>query len=358
MKKTTQKPRIAKPDEILKAIGQAGSILVTGHERPDGDSLGCMIALAHLLNRAGIKAVATADRKALGGPGFLAGVEKLISPQTAAKKRFDLLISVDCGAFTRMPEPIHALAAKLPIVNIDHHRTNTLFGALNWIEGRVSSTGEMIWKLARKAGWQLDAIAAEALWVALITDSGRFAYDQTTSATLRCGADLLRYGVRTALINDKLYCSFSRVSVELKRRAFRTLTVSDNNEIASVTLTGQDFEEVGGTKADAEDVIEIPRSLIGNRVAVFFYGSEDRDETRVSIRTRAPLDATELAKLFGGGGHARAAGCTIREPLSSAKRLFNKTVSEWLNKYRKSDADCGEPKQKGRRGARDGLVLV
>ena len=331
MKRHTSKPIKAKPADLLKAIRQADSVLVTGHVRPDGDSLGCMIALAHLLNRAGIKAVATAERKGLGGPGFLAGVEKLVPPEAAAKKKFDLLISVDCGAFDRLPEPIQPLAQKLTVINVDHHRTNTLFGALNWIDGRASSTGEMIWRLVRKAGWQLDAVAAEALWVAVITDTGRFAYDQTTPATLRCGADLLRYGVRTAFINDRLYCSFSRTNIELKSRAFRTLTVNDNNAVASVTLTGRDFEATDGTKADAEDVIEIPRSLVGNRVALFFYGDEDDSaETRVSIRTRAPLDATELARKFGGGGHSRAAGCTIHEPLSLAKRTFMKALAEWL----------------------------
>lgn len=346
MKKLTTKHRTSRTGEILAAIGQANSILVTGHVRPDGDSLGCMIALAHLLNRAGIKAVATAERKGLGGPGFLVGVEKLVSPESAAKKRFDLIVSVDCGTFERLPEAIQPLAKKLPVINIDHHRTNTLFGTLNWIEGRVSSTGEMIWRLARKAGWQLDAIAAEALWVAIITDSGRFAYDQTTPATLRCGADLLRYGVRTALINDKLYCSFSRISMELKRRAFRTLTVSESNEIASVTLTGQDFEETGGTKADAEDVIEIPRSLIGNRVALFFYGSEDDNaETRVSIRTRAPLDATVLAKQFSGGGHARAAGCTVHEPLSQAKKTVQKAIAKWLHQQASTDGSADADSQ-------------
>ncbi len=339
--KHTPKAHQAKPEELIKTISRAESVLVTGHVRTDGDSLGSMIALAHLLNRAGIKAVATADRKSLGGPGFLAGVEKLIAPDKVAKKRFDLLISVDCGAFDRLPEPLQPLASRMTVINIDHHRTNTLFGTLNWVEPKMSSAGEMVWRLARKAGWQLDAVAAEALWVSVITDTGRFAYDQTTSATLRCGADLLRYGVRTALINDKLYCSFSRLSMELKKRAFRTLTVSENNVIASVTLTGQDFDETGGTKADVEDVIEIPRSLIGNRVALFFYGSEDDNaETRVSIRTRAPLDATVIAKQFGGGGHARAAGCTVHEPLSQAKKTVRKAIADWLEKQPRDDAEA------------------
>ncbi len=330
---TTQvKARKSKPADVIEAISAAKNILVTGHVRPDGDSIGCMIALAHLLNRAGFKAVATADNKTLGGPTFLKGTENLVCPDDIVKRRFDLIVTTDCGSFERLPEPVQTAASKkIPLINIDHHRTNTLFGDLNWIDMRASSTGEMIWQLAQKAGWPLDRVAAEALWVAIITDTGRFAYEQTTPTTMRCGADLLRHGVRTAFINDKLYCSFSRTSVELKCRAYRTLTISENNEIATVTLTGRDFEETGGTKADVEDVIEIPRSLVGNRIALFFYGNEeDKGETRVSVRTRPPLDATWLASRFGGGGHARAAGFTLQEPLSKAKRTVNNIVAEWL----------------------------
>ncbi|MDD4025166.1 MAG: bifunctional oligoribonuclease/PAP phosphatase NrnA [Kiritimatiellae bacterium] len=332
MPKTKAIKRQNKLEKVIAALAQSKSILVSGHVRPDGDSLGCMIALAHLLNRAGLKAAATADSKNLGSPAFLNGTEKLLTPGEIAKRRFDLIVATDCGSFERLPEPVQAVAAKkVPLINIDHHRTNTYFGSLNWIGTRASSTGEMIWQMARKAGWQLDQTAAEALWVAIITDTGRFAYDQTTPATMRCGADLLRHGVRTAFINDKLYCSFSRTAVELKRRAYRTLSISENSEVASVTLTGKDFEETGGTKADAEDVIEIPRGLVGNRVALFFYGNEeDKGETRVSVRTRPPLDATWLAKRFGGGGHERAAGFSLQEPLPQAKKKVNNIVAEWL----------------------------
>ena len=330
--KTDRTPKKTKPAEVIAVISRAKRILISGHVRPDGDSIGCMIAMTRFLTQAGLNAVGTADPASLGGPGFLKGAELFLAPAEAAKKTFDLLLTVDCGAFDRLPEAIQPLAARLPIVNIDHHRTNTLFGAWNWVESHVSSTGEMICRLARKAGWPLDPVSAEALWVALITDSGRFAYDQTTPATLRWGAELLRHGVRTAFINDKLYCSVSDVSMELKKRAFRTLTVREGNVVASVTLTGRDFEETGGTKADVEDVIEIPRSLIGNRVAIFFYGTEDdHAETRVSVRTREPLDATRLVTPFGGGGHARAAGCTIMEPLAQAKKLFLKAVDDLLD---------------------------
>jgi len=316
--------------DIINLISHSKKVLISGHVRPDGDSVGCMIALAHMLNKAGINATSTTAKTGLGGPQFLSGVKKMITPKSAARKKFDLVITVDCGSLERVPEELHKTLEKCPVINIDHHQTNTRFGDYNFVHGEASSTAEVIWKLSRKAGWQLDNIVAEALWVALITDTGRFAYEMTSPLTMRCAADLLRYGVRTAYINDQIYCSFSRINMELKRRAFRSLVVSDHNHIASVTLTGNDFEETGGTKADAEDIIEIPRSLIGNKLAIFYYGSEDNAETRISLRTREPLDATKLIAPFEGGGHPRAAGCTIKEPLSKAKRIMNQAIKKWM----------------------------
>lgn len=329
--KRPMKKANSKPEELIEIMRKAKRVLVTGHMRPDGDSIGCMIAMARLLEtQLGVKAFAVGAHEGLGGPGFLEGVERFVTPEDAARKQCDLVVCVDCAAFDRLPEELWQMAARLPVINIDHHITNTRFGRWNWVE-KVSSTGEMVWRLARKAKWTLDRVSAEALWVAVITDTGRFAYDQTTPRTMRCGADLLRYDVRTAFINDKIYSSFSQTSVELKKRAFRTLKILRDGELASVSLTGHDFEETGGTKADAEDVIEIPRGIVGNRVALFFYGSEDDDtETRVSVRTREPLDATWLAKQFGGGGHERAAGFTIKEPLSKAQKTVRKLVCDWL----------------------------
>jgi len=333
METKRNRQKVSTAEDVLCAFKDARSVVVSGHVRTDGDSLGSMIALTHLLNRAGIKAVAAGERKGLGGPGFLRGVERLIPPDAAAKKKCDLLVTVDCGSIDRLPEPLQKRAAACTVVNIDHHLTNTRFGTFNWVDAKASSTGELIWRLSRKAQWALDDIAAEALWVAVVTDTGRFAYDMTKPATLRCGADLLRYGVRTSYINDRMYASFSATNIELKRRAFQTLTVINGGEIAAVSLTGKDFEETDGAKADAEDVIDIPRNLAGNRVALFFYGNgEDAAETRISIRTREPLDATVLAHKFGGGGHARAGGCTIMKPLDQARKLMLKTVEDWLKK--------------------------
>ena len=308
-------------------------VLISGHLSPDGDSLGSMIALARLLRGAGYDAYATADPNALGKPGFLEGVEELIPVRKLKRqKKFDLFIAVDCGAFARMPPEVRPVAEKLPKLCIDHHVTNDgTFADVSIIDATASSAGEIVWRIAKWNEWKLDRAIAEALWVAIVTDSGRFAYDSTKPGTLRAAGDLLKHGVRTALINDIIYGTFSRKAIELKRIAWRSLHIWKNRKVAEVTLTRDDFRAVRGNKADAEDIIEIPRSVVRNEIALFFYQIPDRTkEVRCSIRTRGDWDATVLAGKFGGGGHVRASGCTIKATLGSAKRQMRAAVKEML----------------------------
>ena len=148
---------------------------------------------------------------------------------------------------------------------------------------------------------------------------------------MRAAGDILKHGVRTALINDIIYGTFPRKAIELKRIAWRTLHIWKNRKVAEVSLTRDDFRSVRGTKADAEDIIEIPRSVARNEIALFFYQIPDRTkETRCSIRTRGEWDATALAAKFGGGGHKRASGCTIKGSIGTAKRQMRAAVKEML----------------------------
>ena len=335
-------------EEYAKAaelIAKANRILISGHLSPDGDALGSMLALARLLNNAGKQAFATADLNSLGKPGFLEGVEDLIAVRKLKRQRFDLFIAVDCAAFERMPAEVRPVAEKLPIVCIDHHHTNTAFGDVSILDSEASSTGELVWRFAKWNEWPLDRASAEALWVAMVTDSGRFAYDSTKPGTLRAAGDLLKHGVRTSYINDVIYGEFNRKAVELKRIAWRSLHIWKNRKVAEVTLTRDDFRSVRGTKADAEDIIEIPRSVAKNEIALFFYQIPDRTkETRCSIRTRGDWDATAIAGKFGGGGHLKAAGCTIKSPLASAKRKMRATVKEILKSRNSKTSKIADPK--------------
>ena len=312
-------------------ISKAKRVLISGHLSPDGDSLGSMIALARFLNNAGIQASATADLNALGKLGFLRGVKDMIPVRKLKRQKFDLFIAVDCGAFDRMPPEVRPVAEKLPVICIDHHITNTDFGAVSIVDPEASSAAEIVWRLAKWMEWKLDSVSAEALWVAMVTDTGRFAYDATKPGTMRAAGDILKYGVRTALINDIIYGTFPKRAIELKRRAWRSLHIWKNGKVAEVSLKREDFREVRGTKADAEDIIEIPRSVVKNEIALFFYQIPDRTkETRCSIRTRGDWDATVIAAKFGGGGHRKAAGCTIKATLGDAKRQMRAAVKDLL----------------------------
>ena len=318
---------------VAAKIAGAKRILISGHLSPDGDSLGSMVALARLLTNAGHEAFATADVNALGKPGFMEGVDALVPVRKLRRqKKFDLFVAVDCSSFDRMPPEVRPVAEKLPSVCIDHHVTNDgSFGDAQIVDPSASSAGELVWRLAKWCEWPLDRASAEALWVALVTDTGRFAYDATSPRTLRAAGDLLKHGVRTAMINDVLFGSFSRKTIGLKRLAWRSLHIWKNRKVAEVSLTREDFREVRGNKADVEDVIEIPRSVAKNEIALFFYQIPDRTkETRCSIRTRGDWDATVLAAKFGGGGHRKAAGCTIKATMGSAKRQMRAAVKELL----------------------------
>ena len=318
---------------VAELIDGAKRILVSGHLGPDGDSLGSMIALVRMLRQAGHDAVATADVNALGKLDFLEGAGDLLPVRRLRRqRRFDLLVAVDCGSFERMPPEVRPVAEKLPKVCIDHHVTNDgTFADASIIDPGASSAGEIVWRFAKWREWPLDRASAEALWVAIVTDSGRFAYDSTKPGTMRAAGDLLKYGVRTTMIDDIIYGTFSRKAVELKRLAWRSLHIWKNRRVAEVSLTRDDFRAVRGKKADAEDVIEIPRSVAKNEIALFFYQIPDRTkETRCSIRTRGEWDATVLAAKFGGGGHRKAAGCTIKASMSAAKRQMRAAVKELL----------------------------
>jgi phosphoesterase RecJ-like protein len=317
-----------KAAELLKG---AKKILISGHISPDGDSLGSMIALATMLNNAGFEAYGCADIKSIGKLSFLKGMELILPLKKIKRMKFDFFIAVDCGSFDRMPQEVRSVVEGLKSICIDHHVTHEEFSDVTIIDPNASSAAELVWKFGKWMEWKFDSVIAEALWVGIVTDSGRFAYDNTSPATLRAAGDLLKYDVRTSYINDIIYNMYSLKAMKLRQIAWRSLRIWNNKKVAEVSITRDDFRAVRGTKADVEDVIEIPRSVARNEIALFFYQIPDRTkETRCSIRTRGDWDATVLAAQFGGGGHKKAAGCTIALPMAKAKRQLRKAVKQML----------------------------
>lgn len=313
-------------------IDRSKRIVVCGHLSPDGDTLGSAIALARLLKAYGKDAWATADLNAIGKLSFMKGVKEMIPVKKLKHQRkFDLFIMVDCRAVDRLPPEARGVADGMTTLVIDHHDSEGEFGTVDISDPLASSAGEIVWRFARWNKWELDETIAEALWVSVVTDTGRFAYEKCSPETMMMGADLLKHNVRKELINDIIYNRFSNKAMELKRIAWKSLHIWRSGRVAEVTITRDDFRAVRGTKADAEDAVEIPRLCQRNEVAVYFYQIPDRTkEIRCSIRTRNNWNAAELAARFGGGGHIHAAGCTIKTSMGAAKRMMRNAIKEMM----------------------------
>jgi len=353
--------RAVAPAEIRRLIRGNKSFLITGHERPDGDCLGAELALAALLRAMGKKAVIV-NHDPLPPPYDLffdsLGEFRTCRRDAAGQSRrrparpipADVVFVLDSTDMKRVGDPVGLFPPGAVVVNIDHHVSNERFGDLYWVDGRMSSVGEMIWILARGGDGgarrlPLPRAAAIGLYVGIITDTGQFAYSNTTPLAHRIAAELIERGVRPNEINRKLYYRRCPEELILERRALGRLEITAGGRVASVSLTLADLRAVGVGPEHAHELANIPRALDGVRVALFFCEMDGRRRgkgakisTKVSLRTAPGLDANRIAAAFGGGGHLRAAGCEIPGRLARAKRLVYAEVGRHLRKKKRRGA--------------------
>ncbi len=302
-------------------------IALVAHVRPDGDALGSVIGLARILNRVGYSADAIVHGPI---PPYLDFLVPPGSPLCQATpewwRHYDCLGVLDCGDVSRLDDPIQPAATALPAFTIDHHPTSAGIGAAVWIDPSASSVGEMVVRLAQAGQWPLDENAAQALWTAIVTDTGRFSYENTTAAALSAALACVESGASPQVAATYLYQSVSWAERQLQRTVLNNMTIHHGGRLATSWLTRRDFTDSGTGPEDAQNLVNVLRDTSGVEAAVFFYEPMATDGAipsivKASLRTRAPLDALDVAVQFGGGGHARAAGCSIAAPMHEARRL-------------------------------------
>ena len=309
--------------EIKKLVENSKTILISGHERPDGDCIGSEVALCATLRTNGFNAtVVNADptphRYRYLDPD---GLIRQVGPEE--KLSADLVIVVDATDLSRLGKLKAEQFGDAKLVDIDHHLNNPKFGAVNFIDTKASSSGELIWRLVSHCGWKVPQIALEALYTAIVTDTGQFSYSNTTPRVLRMAAELVEKGVDPEVIWNRVYLNRTRNELELESRARASLVCAAGGKICRISLMHRDFVETQTGPQHTEELASVPRSLAGVELALFMYEINEGKHTKVSIRTMRGLDACALAQKFGGGGHRQAAGCTIPAPLAEAtKRLM------------------------------------
>jgi len=304
----------------IDAIAQAQTIVITSHAKPDGDAVGSCLALKRILEPSG-KRVRLAGLAPL--PSRYASFAEEGEIETAVdvlkQGQTDLLIALDAASIDRIPEEFRNIRESIRILNVDHHADNTLFGDINLIDHSASSTGEIVYRLAKAGNYALNRNIAIPLWVAIVTDTGRFTHENTTPRALHVAAELLTFGLPTEEIDRRIYRSLTPAELVLQKRVMKSLEFHANGQIAFAVLTRSDFAEAGCGPEENNELIEIPRSVAGVNIAVLFYEHDDHSGIKASMRSSAPYDVGAVCRGLGGGGHPRAAGCTLSMGMEEAK---------------------------------------
>ena len=314
------------PQPVVDAISNARSILAVGHENPDADTLGATLAISVIARELGIRATAASSDTPPPLYVFLPGVgEVRTDPDPAA--HYDLLVVSDCATFERvgaLATRNQRLFAELPRVVIDHHLSNDEDGPTYWIDPAAAATCEMVALLAVRLGIPLDAgdgALATALTGGIVMDTATFAHPNTTPRTLSVAAALVAAGAPLAEISRRIYRSKPDAQLRLFGRVLERMSSADDGRVVWSRLLERDLAETGAEPAQSEGIIDLLSQADRAEVAILFKEQAD-GTTRLSVRTRPDgVDATVLTGLFGGGGHARAAGATVQHAIAEAEPL-------------------------------------
>ncbi len=304
---------------IADAIKRKNSFLIVGHGNPDGDSLGSMCALGIGLAQIGKQITMLSTDGVPDQYAFLPGAEQIVRslPEGAS---CDVAITVDCDGLERVGDAIDAVRSCGLLIDIDHHTGVERATELALVDPNWASTGEGVVSVLHAIGVCITTDIAACLLTAIITDTGSFRFSNVRPSTLRIAADLMEAGASPNRIAQQVYETKSFASVKLLGLALSTLHTSADGRIAYAFVTQEALSASGASDSDTEGMPNTVRSIQGVDVGILFREAPD-GTTRVSLRSHEGYDVSRVAKLFGGGGHALASGCSLDRPLDDARDL-------------------------------------
>src|SRR6186997_510048 len=295
---------------VAGAIREHDRFVLTTHENPDGDALGSLLAANLALEQLGKDTVMVlhGDAPLPGEYGFMpmANLQRRWPDDVAER----VLLAVDCANESRIADP--EVLGRVPLsINVDHHHDNTRFGQINLIVADASSTGEVLRDLFRELGVELTPDIAEALYIALVTDTGRFQYTNTTPKALRLAAELVEAGADVHRVFQGVYESVEFAKLKLLARALERAQVYEGGRLVVSHLLRSDFTELNAAEAYSEGIIDYLRAVEGAEMAALIREPPRREgpPRRISLRSsNDELDVSAIARKSGGGGHRQAAG--------------------------------------------------
>ncbi|MBS3976529.1 MAG: bifunctional oligoribonuclease/PAP phosphatase NrnA [Syntrophomonadaceae bacterium] len=318
--------------ELQQILNNQRRVLVVSHLLPDGDCLGSAVALSLGLKQSGHIVQNSNGDSIPEMYEFLSEIGGFLLP-SCIEKTPEIAFLVDCSDFGRIGPKLQLILNDCPcIINIDHHLTNKYFGHYNYVDPMAAATGELIFKMLQQLNWPISVEMATALYTAIVTDTGSFQFENTTAETLKLAATLRELGAQADVIRKWLWESRPLAGLLLLKEALNSMHLEADGRLAWMALEQKAFARVGATNDLAEGVINYPRTLKGVEISILFREVSE-EEIKVGLRSKNYVDVSLLAAQFGGGGHKRAAGCTVHGTLTDVIVKVLTYAKETLGKH-------------------------
>ena len=321
-------------EQVVEELRLGDKFLLTTHENPDGDALGSLVAMHEILNIMGKDNVMFMSAEEFPLPYEYRHLPlQDVSHELPPDAEMRTIVFLDCGNIDRMPVTF-LRRDSAHIVNIDHHHDNTHFGTANLVVGDASCTAEIVYDLTKDLGIDLTPSIAEALYVALVTDTGKFQYENTTAAAHRMAAELIDLGVDVHAIFRRLYENVPVPKLELLARVLGRVERYDEGALTVSYIERADYEATGADENFSEGIVDHIRALEGTVVAALVREQlkEGREGIRkVSLRAATDLvDVSVIAREEGGGGHRQAAGFSTTKSVPELIAFLRSEISAQL----------------------------
>ncbi len=314
--------------EIVKILSEAGGVAIFPHISADGDAIGSCLALALALQDAGKKVVVYLEENIPSVYQFLPGVN-LAGFYQPSDEAMDVNVALDTGDVGRLGTRGDIFFKAPCTVNIDHHVTNTKFALLNHVDEKSASTGEIVFNLLKKLKLKITMDIAACLYTAITTDTGAFKYSNTTADTHRIASELIETGIDISDLSQRIFENTTYTKLKLTQKAIEQLELCENDRLAVVSISQEDLRSTGATDEDCDGIVNIGRSIEGVEVSLLIK-EKTPDECRINLRSKTYFDVSEIAMSFGGGGHKKAAGCSVKGNLRQVREQLVKAIAEKL----------------------------
>jgi phosphoesterase RecJ-like protein len=312
-------------DQIIQKLKASDDVLVASHANPDGDAIGALLAMGHLLDALGKRATLYNESPLPAVYRFLPSVDR-IKRHLGDPDAYQLAIILDCGNFERVGRQIESIRRIPLIINIDHHVTNTQFGDLQLIDTDACATTEIVHGLFKRMGLPINKEAATATYTGILTDTGSFRFSNTNKTVFAICQEMVELGVDPYEVAQHVYGAYSLGRIKLLNLALDSIEISQNGKLSMMTVTQDMLTETGTHAEDADGLINYARRIKAVKVAALIHEQSNghAHNTRskryhVSLRSDGEIDVAAIAASFGGGGHPSAAGFNAQASLYELK---------------------------------------